>query len=317
VTSSWLYVGSAAPKDTNGTFLLKRCWLDLRTPVLRVTTRTFSRYNHPEGAAAEGVGAGMAGGEEDGDNQQENGWGIGMKILDDLIMGIDTDSPVKTVCQGPFQTAVWTRGCGLASTPHEPGPHHNEAPVKEAGRLLEQSATALARMACSLSPFEAAIGMATINSLLVIDDGRCTEINAADLLAEKGGGKSIALVGHFPFVHKLQREAENLWVIEKHPPEKNFSESNTEGLISEADVVGITGAAFTNHTIEDLLALCRPQAYVLILGGTTPLSPVLFDYGVDAIAGSRVTDPEMALRCVSQGATFRQIKGVRRLIMKK
>lgn len=235
-----------------------------------------------------------------------------MKILDDLIMGIDTDSPVRTICQGPLQTAVWTKGCGLASTPHEPGPHHNEAPVKDAGRLLEQSATGLVRMACSPSPFEAAIGMATINSLLVIDEGRCTELNASDLLAEKGSGKSIALIGHFPFVHKLQREAKNLWVIEKHPRESDFSESSAERLISQADVVGITGAAFTNRTIEALLALCHSQAYVVVLGGTAPLSPVLFDYGIDAIAGSRVTDPETVLRYVSQGATFRQIKGVDR-----
>jgi uncharacterized protein (DUF4213/DUF364 family) len=55
----------------------------------------------------------------------------------------------------------------------------------------------------------------------------------------------------------------------------------------------------------------------MVLGGTAPLSPVLFDHGVDAIAGSKVTDPETVLRFVSQGATFRQIKGVRRLIMKK
>jgi uncharacterized protein (DUF4213/DUF364 family) len=238
-----------------------------------------------------------------------------MKILDDLIMGIDTDSPVRTMCQGPFQTAVWTRGCGLASTPHDPGPHHNEAPVRDAGRLLEESATGLVQMAYSRSPFEAAIGMATINSLLVIDEGRCTELNASDLLAEKGSGKSIALIGHFPFVHKLQREAKHLWVIEKHPQESDFSESSAERLLSQADVVGITGAAFMNGTIEALLGWCRPQAYVLILGGTAPLSPVLFDHGIDAIAGSRVTDPETVLRSVAQGATFRQIRGVQRLVM--
>ena len=240
-----------------------------------------------------------------------------MKILDDLITGIHTDSPVRTICLGPFQTAVWTLGCGLASTPHEPGHHHNETPVTDAGRLAERSARELGRMAYSPSSFEAAIGMATINSLLVIDEACCTEVNAVDLLAEKGSGKNVALIGHFPFVHKLQREVNNLWVIEKHPSENDFSESSAEELIPEADVVGITGAALVNHTIERLLELCHPQAYVVVLGGTAPLSPVLFDHGVDAIAGSKVTDPETVLRFVSQGATFRQIKGVRRLIMKK
>jgi len=44
---------------------------------------------------------------------------------------------------------------------------------------------------------------------------------------------------------------------------------------------------------------------------------VLFDYGVSAISGTRVIDPETVLRCVSQGATFRQIRGVRLLTMER
>ena len=88
-----------------------------------------------------------------------------------------------------------------------------------------------------------------------------------------------------------------------------------EELVPQADVVGITGTAFTNNTIESLLRLCRPDAYVVLLGGTAPLSPVLFDYGINAISGTLVTDPDIVLRSVSQGATFRQIKGTVKLTM--
>ncbi|GAG37637.1 unnamed protein product, partial [marine sediment metagenome] len=49
----------------------------------------------------------------------------------------------------------------------------------------------------------------------------------------------------------------------------------------------------------------------------TPLSPALFDYGVDVISGTRVVDPGLALRCLSEGATFRQIRGVRLLTMER
>jgi uncharacterized protein (DUF4213/DUF364 family) len=239
------------------------------------------------------------------------------KILDDLIRSIDSDPPVRHICQGAFQTAVWTSDCGLASTPHEPGNHHSGTPVKDAGQLAKRSARDLAGMAHSSSPYEAAIGMATINSLLVVDEGCCIELNAADLLTEKGKGQNVALIGHFPFVQKLRGEVKNLWVIEKHPSEDDFVESEAEQLVPEANVVGITGAALINHTMDRLLELCHPEAYVVILGGTAPLTHVLFDHGVDAIAGSRVTDAETVLRAVSQGATFRQVKGVRRLIMMK
>ncbi|RJR51075.1 MAG: hypothetical protein C4576_04295 [Desulfobacteraceae bacterium] len=53
------------------------------------------------------------------------------------------------------------------------------------------------------------------------------------------------------------------------------------------------------------------------IGRGAVMSPVLFDYRVDAVSGTRVVDPELALRCVSQGANFRQIRGTRRLTMTK
>jgi uncharacterized protein (DUF4213/DUF364 family) len=80
-------------------------------------------------------------------------------------------------------------------------------------------------------------------------------------------------------------------------------------------VVAITGSAFINHSLEDLLALCRPDAFIVVLGPTTPLSPVLFDHGADVISGTRVTHPELALRSAGEGATFRQIQGIRLLTM--
>ena len=123
-------------------------------------------------------------------------------------------------------------------------------------------------------------------------------------------------MGHFPFIPKLREIAKELWVIEKNPQQGDLTEAETEGIIPQANVVGITGTAFTNHTIERLLRLCSPEAYIVILGDTAPLSPVLFDYGVDAISGTKVINPELALHCVSQGATYRQIKGIRRLTMK-
>lgn len=85
----------------------------------------------------------------------------------------------------------------------------------------------------------------------------------------------------------------------------------------QADVVAITGTAFTNHTIDRLLTLCSPKAFVIVLGDTSPLSPVLFEHRVDAISGTRVVDPDLVMRCVSEGANYRQIKGIRQLTMMK
>jgi len=241
-----------------------------------------------------------------------------MKILDELISKLNYETPVCDIRQGPFQTAVVTRNCGLASTPHDPGPHHDNFPIAEAGVLLKKDAKNLALLARSSSYHEAAIGIATINSLIEINEEDCVELNAGNLLVERGGGKRVALIGHFPFVSNLRKAAKELWVIEKNPGEGDVAEPEADKLVPQADVVGITGMAFTNGTVEHLLELCNPRAFVVILGGTSPLSPVLFNYGISAISGTRVIDSEMVLKYVSQGATFRQMKGVRLLtILKK
>ncbi len=240
-----------------------------------------------------------------------------MKLIEELLSTLDYDTPVRDIRQGPFQTAVVTRHCGLASTPHDPGPHHDRTPVKEAGLLLDKDAMTLARLANSSSPVESTIGMAAINSLIEVNEDNCTELNAADLLADRGEGKKIAIIGHFPFIPRLRKIAGELWVIEKNPQEGDFTEAEGQDLIPQADILGITGTAFINHTMEHLLELCNPKSYVVILGGTAPLSPVLFDHGIDAISGTKIIDEEMTLRCVGQGATFRQIKGKRLLTMMK
>jgi len=240
-----------------------------------------------------------------------------MKILDDLLSTLRQGEVVVDIRQGPFQTAVLTQSCGLAATPHEYTNHQDNTPVKGAGTMIGKGALEVAKMAYSTSLFEAAIGMATINSLIDVDEACCVSLNARELLADEGRGKVVALIGHFPFAAELRQRVKKLWVIEQNPREGDFTESEGQKIIPEADVVGITGMAFTNHTIEHLLSLCHPRAYVIVLGGTAPLSPVIFDYGVDAISGTSVVDAEAVLHSVSQGATFRQVKGIRLLTMKR
>ncbi|NMA91998.1 MAG: DUF364 domain-containing protein [Firmicutes bacterium] len=231
-----------------------------------------------------------------------------MGLLEDIIANIGEDAPVKEVRIGPFWTGVWSRYCGMATTTfrHEPKkPYH----VAEAGDLTAKSGLELCRYALSDSLMESSIGLAAINSLLTVDLEKCRDINAGEVLAEKGGGKKVAVVGHFPFVERLRKVARELWVLERKPQSGDLPASEAERVIPRADVVAITGTALINGTMEGLLKLCRTDSLVMILGPTTPLTPVWFDYGVDLISGTRVVEPEQLLRFISQGIVFKQLGG--------
>ena len=240
-----------------------------------------------------------------------------MKILDRLISTLDLQAEVIDIRQGVFHTGVLTRHCGLAASLPKDALRQTPPLVMEAGTLLDKTPEDLVRMVYSDSILEAALGMAAINSLLDVDPRKCVELNAANIIMDQGAGKKVAVVGHFPFLAKVRDKAETLWVIEKNPGEGDAPEDQADTLIPQADVVAITGTSLTNHTLEHLLELCPPRAYVVMLGDSVPLSPIMFDYHVDALSGTVVVDAETALRCVSQGANFRQIKGVKRLTMFK
>jgi uncharacterized protein (DUF4213/DUF364 family) len=240
-----------------------------------------------------------------------------MKILDDLLSALNFNTDVRDIRQGVFHTGVLTRNCGLAATLPRDALRQEPPMVKEPGFLMDKTPLELAQLAHSHSILEASVGMATINSLLQIDETACIELNAADLIVEKGKGKRIAVVGHFPFIPRLRKYSKDVWVIEKNPKEGDFGEAEADQLIPQANVVAMTGTALTNHTLDHLLERCSPGAYVILLGDTAPLSPILFDYGVDALCGTKVVDSDLALRCVSQGANFRQIKGIERLALMK
>jgi len=239
-----------------------------------------------------------------------------LKILNDLLLSLrGGDFPVRSVHTCVFWTAVITKHCGLSSTFREEGPSHDRG-VRDVGNLTRKAALELAEYAKSESLLEASIGMATINSLIDIDESRCVEKNAFEIILEKGQGKNVAIVGHFPWIPKLKGKTKNLWVLEQRLREGDLPAKQADRILPQCDVVGITGTSFINHTLEGLLNLCK-EAYVLLIGPTSPMSPILFDYGIDAICGSKIIDPDQLIRSISEGATFKEVTGVRLLTLSR
>jgi uncharacterized protein (DUF4213/DUF364 family) len=237
-------------------------------------------------------------------------------VLEDLVANLDNDAPVHTILVGAQWTVVCSRHCGMAATLLEHRPHGSNA-VREVGRLHKKTAHELVEYIFSDNLLEASIGMAAINSLLDVDEKQSIEVNAVDVLIDEGKGKQVALVGHFPFIPKLQPAVRRLWVIEQHPTEGEYPAEAASDLLPQSDVVAITSSALINHTLDGLLQFCRADALVMMLGPSTPLSPIIFQHGVSILSGSKIIDENALLRTVGQGATFQQVEGVRLLSIRK
>ena len=125
------------------------------------------------------------------------------------------------------------------------------------------------------------------------------------------------MIGHFPFAGRLESMCGELWVFERGAGrcDGDFGEEMMDELLPQADVVAVTSTSLINRTLSDILARVRPDAFVLMLGPSTPLTPRLFDCGVDLLCGTIVADPTSVMRAVEQGAVTRQITGVRRVCL--
>lgn len=226
-----------------------------------------------------------------------------MKLIDDLIMAnSENDAPVKDVRVGVSWTGVHGKYGGVSKTYGIPVIHGNY--TRDMGNLTEKNTLELAEYSRSWNLVEASIGTAAINSMIKPKGGK--NINALDLVLEEGKNKKISMVGKFPKIDEIKSVAKELWVLESdptllNPKEGIITESAAEYVFPGSDIIVITGSTIINKALGRYLELARHEdAYIIILGPSTPMSNILFDYGADMLAGVEIVDPEAILRKISQ-----------------
>jgi uncharacterized protein (DUF4213/DUF364 family) len=241
-----------------------------------------------------------------------------MPIIDDLLTSINSgiDMPAHDVLAGMYWTAVYGSKVGLAATPTDIACCFAED-VKGVGQLHTRSVGELAAGLRSTHPLEVTIGMAALNSLIEVNEADGVEINAREMILRHGRGRNVVTIGHFPFTDALREVAANTRVLELHPTPGDVPADRAPELLPQADVIGLTATTLLNGTFESLAKLFSPTALVVMLGPSTPLSTVLFDYGVKMLGGALVTDPDAALRYIGQGSSLHGVPGVKRLTLMK
>lgn len=240
-----------------------------------------------------------------------------MKLFAEIISTLP-DGEIRDVCIGLNWTAVVVDiagqlQCGLASTMGGDHDHSGDAGVPLAGELLGRPTSVLLADVDGVASPRKSLAIAALNASLPRQPETWTELNAVDVIVEHGREARIALIGHFPFVDRLRDKVNHLDVIDYNPLDGDLPAEAAPDVLPRADFIAITGLTLLNGTFESLIALRKPGAKVMMLGPTTPLSPVMFEHGIHILAGSIVENIDAVLRVVSQGGNFRQARraGVR------
>jgi uncharacterized protein (DUF4213/DUF364 family) len=136
-----------------------------------------------------------------------------------------------------------------------------------------------------------------------LPDGTVRKMDAFALYRpeiEKKGNARVTVVGHFPHVDRIAEYAQ-LTVLERSVSSPlDTPDPACEYVMPETDYAYITGVTFINKTAPRLIDLTR-HAKTIFVGPSVVMSPYLFSWDVDVLAGSIVADPEKVRFAVKNG----------------
>ncbi|MDO5695651.1 MAG: DUF364 domain-containing protein [Eubacteriales bacterium] len=218
-------------------------------------------------------------------------------LYDELIASIPNDIYPEAVHEGPVLCGVRTAdSMGVAMNFEHVGR------PRIATSYEGMSLRALAELSLSWHMKEAAVGVAALNAywntpalLTHADAGAAFEHYRTEM-----AGKRIAVIGHFPYIDKLLGDIADVITLERENTPGDYPDSACEFVLEDRDVIFMTGSAFVNKTAPRLLALCQGKE-IILTGPTTPMSPLLYGYGVTGLSGFVVTDFDGATKEVTGG----------------
>jgi uncharacterized protein (DUF4213/DUF364 family) len=226
-------------------------------------------------------------------------------LVNDLIRSIDRPDEIVTslVTSPKFLSIKTEQGMGLsASLGNLPTAVDSTRLQKIEGRTLAETAELLHEE----SLFLRSVGLAAVNAGLDRPTQHGVE-GAIDIIKGYGQGKRVGIVGHFPFTPNVREFATETYLFELTDVPGALPRDQWEKVLSSLDVLALTGTSLLTRYMAYYLEHAS-QALNIVVGPSTPLSPVLFRHGADFICSSKVTNFENVNNGVAQGLSFRQLK---------
>ncbi len=226
------------------------------------------------------------------------------RILAALLNATGSDQPVHGVVHGARVTAVRGIRVGVCNSLLR---DCAESGAPEAA-LQAGSLRAMAKWLLAEEREAAVFGLAALNALLPLPPQALSEgPSVIDLVLPQAAGKTVVVVGRFPFIPALREVAREVTVLEEEPRAGEQGPEAAPRVLPVADIAIISGTTLANHTFCTLCDLCAARTLRVMVGPSTPVSEILLDAGFDYVAGARVVDADGVMRGAAAGLSFRQL----------
>lgn len=223
------------------------------------------------------------------------------------------DIGIKELVVGVNYTAVRlsTDDIGFANTLLDEFSPETSNLFSRAGTVADQPLTELVRLAKSWDLSERVVGIAALNAL-----SQCAVRTGGVEISRRYGdvvrltkvkrGDTIVMVGNMRHsVEKLKPLVKEVLVLERTTGLRDkgtFPDTAAEAVIPRGDVVFLTGASLCNGTTDRILELSSRAREVIIMGASAGIfPPTLFRNGVTGAGLVEISDPDRAMKVISQG----------------
>jgi uncharacterized protein (DUF4213/DUF364 family) len=243
-------------------------------------------------------------------------------IGDILGSGLD-DITIERAVIGLFFTGVKLDAgtAGTCATPRDAIPGGVCCPFSATAvpfaKAKGRKAAEIAAEAVEGDGMRRAVGIATLNALAELcwrrrphpDAELRTGADAFEATRFRPGDRAVLVGAFVPFLKELKRRKLPYLVLEQNPAALKAEEmpfyrpaEMAHEVVPTADVLLITGTTLLNDTLEDLLALARPEARVTVVGPTVGMLPDAFlARGAEILGTVRIREPDDFLDLIGEG----------------
>ena len=198
-------------------------------------------------------------------------------------------------------------GTGIVHTPARGSEGCRSLP--DPGTYQGRTLADIAQLTTSTNIFERVLGYAAINAHHNQSDLEGEAVNGLDMIEPRG--ERTVVIGRFPGIDENLPGAA---VIEREPSVGDYPPEAAAELLPAAEFIAITSSTVSNGTLGTILTLAPENAFTVLVGPSTPLSPVLFDLGIDVLSGLVPSDLEATAQSVAEGGSVSTLKPLGRYV---